>query len=150
MGGVGGTAIALAACPPFIFGGPPLYAVCAMTGLVFGMMGGAIAGVIVDEAANIKPSKLSTAVPLAAAEKVVEESFDQALARAAGEKEHSAVAVAMGEGRWAWGVAGGMATQDEARWRALDYCNRHAARDAVHAACVIYQVDGQSTELVLK
>jgi hypothetical protein len=147
FGYAGGLAVGLATCAPSGWI-PHMYTVCVLGVASVGFLGGAVAGMISGDIAASAPTRAASA-PVAPTTHI-QETFEQALARAAGEKEHSAVAVAIGEGRMAWGVAGGMATQDEARWRALDYCNRHAAREAVHAACAIYQLDGQYTELVLK
>lgn len=134
-GAVGGTVLGLASCGPFL-GGPPIYFLCAVTGMTVGLIGGAIASGVADGIARSAPHDAVT--------------FEETLLRIAQEPENTAIAVAIDPERWAWGTAGSAATEDQAAMLALYRCQTDASQKGVAGPCAIYSVNGQPFFVELK
>lgn len=142
-GGLGGAVLGLASCGPFLMG-PPVYSLCAATGMLIGMLGGAAIGTIAGETGAAADSHAS-GTPYTPAQ-----SFEAAVQVAAQGPQHSAVAVLIGADGWAWGTAAAQETPEQAGTLALERCRAHAAQRGVAGECVLYSVNGKFAERLLQ
>lgn len=142
-GGLSGAVLGLASCGPFLMG-PPVYSLCAATGMLIGMLGGAAIGTIAGETAAAADSH-AAGTPYTPAQ-----SFAAAVQDAAQGPQHSAVAVLIGANGWAWGTAAAQETAEQAGAFALERCRAHAAQRGIAGECVLYSVNGKFAERLLQ